>query len=62
MTSQPDIDALQEAVDALEEAGFELQVDQLHSNEEYMAGGTVEYTTVIRGDIIFTQAVQQDEL
>jgi len=49
-------------VDVLNEAGFELRVDQLHSNEEYMAGGTVEYTTVIRGDISFTQAVQQDEL
>lgn len=62
MTSQPDIDALQEAVDALEEAGFELQVDQLDNSEEYVAAGTVEYTTVIRGDITFTQAVQQDEL
>lgn len=62
MTSQPDIDALQKAVDVLNEAGFELQVDQLHSNEEYMAAGTVEYTTVIRGDIHLTQVVEQDEL
>ena len=62
MTSQPDIDALQKAVDVLNEAGFELQVDQLQSNEDYVAAGTVEYTTVIRGDISFSQSIQQDEL
>lgn len=62
MTSQPDIDALQEAMDVLTEAGFELEVDELDTEKRYATNAVVEYTTVIRGDIRLTQVVQQDEL
>lgn len=62
MTRQEDLDALQEALDILNQAGFELEVDKIRNNKEYVVGGTVQYTTLIKGDIILTQEIQEEEL